>query len=161
MALQCGWSPPLAPVDDRPTMPPRKPPSRHALTWLGADPAFARAGEHAARLATLQEAVTRCLPDVPVAVVALERDTLVLGAAHAAVAARLRQQAPTVLAALAREGWAIGRLKVRPRWRPTPTRPTRAPRPGPGAAAALGLRSLAEGVADPRLAGALQRLSRR
>jgi hypothetical protein len=52
---------------------PMKPPrSRNALSWLTAEPSFARLGEQAARLAALEADVRRALPGLALTVVAFE-----------------------------------------------------------------------------------------
>ena len=140
-------------------MPPPK--SRHAIDWLEAAPGFARLGEQASRLAALQADLAACVPELGLTVVALERDTLVVGAAHAAVAAKVRQRGPSVLAALGRRGWRIGAIRFKPQWRPAPQRAPRPVRAGPDAAAVAGIAALSERVDDPRLKAALRRLAAR
>jgi hypothetical protein len=135
--------------------------SRNAVAWLRTEPGFARLGEQAARLADLQADLARCVPGLALTVVALERDTLVVGAAHAAVAAKIRQSTPTVLAALARQGWKIERIRFKPQWRPGPARPPRRQKDAPGAAAVASIAALAERVEDPKLKEALRRLAAR
>jgi len=92
---------------------------RQALAWLRNEPGFARLGEQATRLAALQADLARGVPTLPLTVVAFERDTLVLGAAHAAVAAKVRQMEPTILGALARRGWRIRRSASSPSGAPS------------------------------------------
>ena len=135
--------------------------SRPAIAWIEREPTLARLGQHAARLAALQSALDRLAPGMALAVIALERDALVVGAPHAAVAARLRQMSPSLVAALAREGWRVDRIRFKPQWRPAPgVRRAKEVTP-PGATAVAALASLAESVEDPRLRAALRRLARR
>jgi hypothetical protein len=135
--------------------------SRNAAAWLRDEPVLAALGEQASRLAALQVELDRCAPGLGLAVVALERDTLVVGAAHAAVAAKMRQVGPTLLAGLARAGWRIETIRFRPQWRPPPTRPAPRSKPPLDARAVAGIAALSEGIADPALKAALQRLAAR
>jgi len=142
--------------------PPIKPAaSRHAVSWLEREPGFARLGEQAARLAALQAELAREAPAMALTVIALERDTLVVGAPHAAVAARLRQLTPSLVAALARRGWRVERIRFKPQWRPAPLPPPRAAKAAPGPGAVAGIRALSDTVDDPRLRAALRRLAAR
>jgi len=136
-------------------------PSRPAIAWLQREPTLARLGEQAARLTALQAALDRLTPGMALAVIALERDALVVGAPHAAVAARLRQQAPSLIAALAREGWRVERIRFKPQWRPAADARRAKQVTPPGAAALAGLSALADAVAEPGLRAALRRLARR
>jgi hypothetical protein len=135
--------------------------SRHAVAWLRTEPGFARLGEQASRLASLQQDLTRCMPLLALTVVALERDTLVVGAAHAAVAARVRQLEPTLVAALGRCGWKIDRIRFKPQWRPVAAPPPRTPKASPGPDAIADISALSERIEDPRLKAALRRLATR
>lgn len=135
--------------------------SRHAVAWLDAEPGFARLGEQVERLASLQSDLQRCVPGLGLRVVALERDTLVVGAAHAAVAAKVRQLSPTVLAALARCGWKIDRIRFKPQWRPAADGAPRRPKEAPGPRAIAQIAELADRVEDPGLKAALHRLAAR
>ena len=95
-----------------------KPPrSRNALSWLTAEPSFARLGEQAARLAALEADVRRALPGLALTVVAFEHKQLVVGANHAAMAAKVRQVEPTLIAALGRKGWAVDKVRFKPLFR--------------------------------------------
>jgi hypothetical protein len=135
--------------------------SRQAIAWLRTEPGFARLGEQAARLAGLQQDLTRCMPALALTVVALERDTLVVGAAHAAVAARVRQLEPTLVASLRRCGWKIDRIRFKPQWRPGAAAPVHAAKTSPGPAAIAGIAALSERIEDPRLKAALRRMADR
>ena len=95
-----------------------KPPrSRNALSWLTAEPGFARLGEQASRLAALEADVRRALPGLALTVVAFEHRQLVVGANHAAMAAKVRQIEPTLIAALGRKGWAVEKVRFKPLFR--------------------------------------------
>lgn len=135
--------------------------SRHAVDWLQAEPGFARLGEQAARLAALQVDLAECMPGLALTAVALERDVLVVGAAHAAVAAKVRQIGPTVVAALARRGWRIASIRFKPSFRPVPPPPRRIAKGAPGPDAVAGFAALSERVEDPRLKAALRRFAAR
>jgi hypothetical protein len=135
--------------------------SRHAVDWLQSEPGFARLGEQAARLVAIEADLRECVPGLALTAVALERDVLVVGAAHAAVAAKVRQMAPTVVAALGRRGWRVASIRFKPQWRPAPSAPPRAAKDAPGPAAVAGIAALSERVEDPRLAAALRRFAAR
>jgi hypothetical protein len=137
------------------------PRSRHAISWLRAEPGFAALGEQAQRLAALQQDVQQALPGWALTVIALERETLVLGAAHAAMAARLRQVGPSLMQTLRARGWTVGKVRFKPQWRPDPPLPQRAPKQAPGAAAVARITALSTAVSDPRLRAALERLAAR
>jgi len=141
------------------SMKPQK--SKQAISWLRTEPGFARLGEQAARLAALQEDLKQSMPTLALNVIALEKDTLVVGAAHAAVAAKVRQLEPTLVAALARRGWRIDRIRFKPQWRPLEAAPVRTVKNGPGPEATAGIEALSVLVEDPRLKAALHRLATR
>src|SRR5215210_5394386 len=93
---------------------------RHALSWLGEEPAFARVAEHSRRMRELQRDVARCVPAMTLTVLALDRDALVLAAPHAGIAAKLRQFEPTLIAGLAERGWRVTRIRFRPQLTASP-----------------------------------------
>lgn len=137
------------------------PRSRPAIDWLQAEPGFARLGEQAARLAALQADLRECVPGLALTAIALERDVLVVGAAHAAVAARVRQTGPSVVAALGRRGWRIASIRFKPQWRPSQAPRPRLEKGAPGPDAVAGIAALSERVDDPRLKAALRRFAAR
>lgn len=137
------------------------PRSRHAMAWLRSEPVLAALGEQASRLAALQADLDRCAPGLGLTVVALERDALVVGAAHAAVAAKVRQIGPTLVAGLARAGWRIATVRFKPQWRPPVAPPARRPKQPPGADAVADIAALSERIEDPKLKAALRRLAAR
>ncbi len=137
------------------------PRSAQALSWLRREPAFVQLREQAGRLAAVQRALQEAMPGLELTVIALERDTLVVGARHAASAARVRQVGPTLLAALARAGWRIERIRFRTRWQPPPEGPPRPPKAAPGPNAIAAIAALSDRVEDPRLRAALARMAAR
>jgi hypothetical protein len=141
---------------------PMKPPrSRNALSWLTAEPSFARLGEQAARLAALEADVRRALPGLALTVVAFEHKQLVVGANHAAMAAKVRQVEPTLIAALGRKGWAVDKVRFKPLFRaPVANAPRRDTLP-PGADAVAHIADLSQQVEHPGLKDALARLAAR
>jgi hypothetical protein len=147
----------------RPERPPMKPfpRTRNASSWLRNEPVFAALGEHAARLTALQADLEQAMPELGLLVVALERDTLVVGAAHAAVAAKVRQIGPTVLAGLARRGWKIEKIRFKPQWRPVAVVAPRRAKEAPSAQAIAAIDALSDRIEDPRLRAALRRLASR
>lgn len=128
------------------------------MDWLRREPVLAALGEQAARLASLQAALDRCAPGLNLTVIALDRDTVVVGTRHAAQAARLRQTLPTLVAGLNQAGWPVNQIRIRPRWQSEPARPPRLVREGPNAGAVASLRTLSESVTTPALKTALARL---
>ena len=137
------------------------PRSRPVIDWLQAEPGFARLGEQAARLAALQADLRECVPGLALTAIALERDVLVVGAAHAAVAARIRQTGPSVLAALGRRGWRIASIRFKPQWQPSQAPAARTAKAAPGPDAVACVDALSERVEDPRLKAALRRFAAR
>jgi hypothetical protein len=137
------------------------PRTRNASAWLRNEPVFAALGEHAARLMALQADLERAMPGLGLVAVALERDTLVVGAAHAAVAAKVRQIGPTVLASLARRGWKIEKIRFKPQWRPVAEVAPRRAKEAPSARAIADIHALSDRIEDPTLRAALRRLAAR
>jgi hypothetical protein len=139
-----------------------KPPrSRNALSWLAAEPAFARLGEQATRLAALEADVRRALPGLALTVVAFEHKQLVVGASHAAMAAKVRQVEPTLIAALGRKGWAVDKVRFKPLFRAPAVSPARRDKPPPGAEALAHITDLSQRIDHPGLKDALARLAAR
>ncbi|HYF57883.1 MAG TPA: DciA family protein [Burkholderiaceae bacterium] len=135
--------------------------SRPALAWLRTEPVFARLGEQASRIAAVQADLLETMPGLAVTVIAFEQDTLVVGARHAAVAARVRQLEPTLLAALRRRGWKLDRIRFKPQWQAPPAAPVRRVKDSPGADAVARLEELSEQVGEGRLRAALRRMAAR
>lgn len=143
-------------------MKPHRPPRAAAAhEWLRADPSFAHLGEQTRTLAALQDAVRRCLPGMPLTVVAFQGGRLVVGAAHAAVAAKMRQVEPSLIAALTRSGWVVESVRFKSQWQAPETGPARALKPAPGASAIACVTALSEQVQHTQLRDALRRLAQR
>ena len=141
---------------------PMKPPrSRNVLSWLSAEPAFARLGEQATRLAALEADVRRALPGLALTVVAFEHKQLVVGASHASMAAKVRQVEPTLIAALGRQGWAVEKVRFKPLFREPAASIPRRDKPPPGAQALAQITDLSERIDHPGLKDALARLAAR
>lgn len=108
-------------------------------SWLDRDPAFRELARQVEDLVALQGALQRACAGAPVTVSGLSDGTLTVVVPGAAWATRLRQSEPSLVAALAREGLRVQRLKIRPRRQaaaaPRPAAP-KAPVP-PDALAAL------------------------
>lgn len=98
-----------------------------AIDWLSADTAFGEVRRQGARLIEMQAVMSRCVPGIALTVIALRDDAVVVGTRNTATAAKLRQQAPTVVAAMTAAGWPVARLLVR-------TQPIYGARPAPPAA---------------------------
>jgi hypothetical protein len=131
------------------------------MTWLESEPQFARLEAHAQRLTALQASLREAAPSLPLMVVAYEREVLVVGAAHAAIAAKIRQIEPTLVRALRQRGWPLRQIRIKPQFQAPPPTRTREIRPGPNAAAVAALGALAGQVSDPLLQSALRRLAAR
>ena len=69
----------------------------------------------ATRMASLQSDVAKTLPLIAgsCGVMSFEEGVLVLGAPNAAVAARLKQQVPTLTAALQKHGWQVQSIRLK------------------------------------------------
>jgi hypothetical protein len=137
-----------------------RPDPRHALAWLGGEAGFAELRDRVRRLEDLQRCLVRCVPGVSLTALSLEDGVLVVAAAQAAAAAKVRQFGPSLLAELNREGWRVERVRFKPRL-PGGTGARRVPKPplAPGSVATVA--ALADTVADPKLRDALRRLARR
>ncbi len=121
---------------------------------------FAR---EAQRLAELTEIASRVLPDaIRPAVTAgrLREGVLFLLAENAAVAAKLRQFAPRLLASYRRSGWQVTEIRVAVQVSGNEAR-AKPPSPQLSAGTAKELSKLAARVNDPGLQAALQRLAGR
>lgn len=157
MQVSCG----RATVWAKPTVPMKPPATRQAIAWLQSEPAFARVGEQSARLAALQQDLRRSQPTMNLTVVAYENGQLVVGAAHAALAAKVRQIEPSLVASLSGRGWKVDSIRFRTQWRPdVPTRP-RPEKGSPGSAAVANISALAQQIEHPALSEALRRLASR
>jgi hypothetical protein len=142
----------------------KSPPSsrrpRHALSWLGGEPGFERLRERVRRLADLQQDLERYMPGTALKAVSLEDGVLVVSAAQASAAAKVRQFGPSLVAELSRQGWRVQRVRFKPRL-VAGSAPRRAPKAplAPGAAASVA--ALAESVSNPALREALKRMAAR
>jgi hypothetical protein len=135
--------------------------SASALDWLRGDPSFAHLSEQARTLDALTEVVRSSLPGLPVTVIAYDNGRLVVGAAHAAVAARIRQVEPSLIAALTRAGWAVSAIRFKPQWQAPAKTAARPNKPVPDAAALAHVSALSDRVAHTGLRDALKRLAAR
>jgi hypothetical protein len=117
---------------------------------------------HARRLIALQQAFAAVVPKdlARWAMVGYERKgTVVLLAANGAVAAKLRQMTPRILAALKQQRFDITAMRVEVQVAQRSTS-LRAPRRRIGATGLAQLSELSRTVSDPRLRTALRRLVR-
>jgi hypothetical protein len=132
------------------------------MDWLSRDPTLSTLADQARRLMALQQEVDAGLAPLRVRVISLDQGRLLVGAAHAAVAARLRQREPSLVRHLLARGWPVNTVQFRPpraeSVAPTPTRP---PKPAPLPAAIAACRDIAAGTRHPELARALTRFARR
>jgi len=130
------------------------PPS--ALQWLGEDDAFQRLQHDARRLMALQATLAQVTGGLDIRAVRLDGRTLCVTVTGPAMAARLRQFEPLVIATLRQQGWAIDKLRSRSRT-PEPVADAPAARPRPPAAAAAALQLLAQQLeASPLKLGVLK-----
>ena len=114
------------------------------------------------REAALQDRVRQALPPAlakHVSVIDARSAELELGAASGAAAALLRQHAPELRIALAREGWEFTGIRVRVQARLARESAPNAPKKQLDTASAATLLALAEELGESPLAQALQRLA--
>lgn len=139
---------------------------RNANDWLSRSPALAQLQHQAAQLAGWQQAIAGCLPPPVAAQVAVNGvrvdaggTTISLLTGNGAAAARLRQQTPTILRALAQQGRPATalRIQVNPGATTTPP-PARAKTAVMSAAGLAALQTLATALDDSPLKGALAQL---
>lgn len=136
-------------------------PQRAAIAWLRNEPAFAALGEQAARMAALERDLRSALPGITLTVVSFERSQLVVGAQHAAVAAKVRQIEPSLIASLQKRGWQVDAIRFKPHWRPPAVPSARPVKEAPDAQAVAKVAELAGQVRHTGLSEALSRLARR
>lgn len=132
------------------------------MDWLNRDPTLSILAEQSQRLMALQQDVNASLAPLKVQVIALDQGRLVLGASHAAAAARLRQREPSLLRHLAARGWPVSGIQFRPPREPSGPAP--APRwikPAPLPAALEACRTIAANTRHPELARALVQFASR
>lgn len=98
---------------------------------------------------------------MPLTVIAFQGGRLVVGAAHAAVAAKMRQVEPSLIAALTRDGWVVESVRFKSHWQAAENGRTRAIKPAPGASAIACVAALSEQVQHTQLRDALRRLAER
>jgi hypothetical protein len=139
----------------------KTPPQKAAIAWLRTEPAFAALGEQAARMAALERDLRSALPGIALTVVSFERSQLVVGAAHAAVAAKVRQIEPSLIAALRQRGWQVDAIRFKPHWRPPAAAIVRPVKAAPGESAVAQVAALARQIRHTGLSEALSRLARR
>ena len=133
---------------------------RTARNWLAEDPGFAELARRVDDLVAIQAALARACPGVPATVASLSAGTLNLTVPGAAWASRLRQSEPSILCALAADGFRVEHLKIRPA-RQFPPPGTRATVRAPIPAAALSRMAQIESALQPGdLRQALSRLLR-
>jgi hypothetical protein len=134
---------------------------RSAIEWLDQESSFKELAQRVAGLARLQSLLNASGLRFPVQVLAVEGDTLVVATRSASQAALLRQQAPSVLAAMRGRGTDLREVRVR-------VRPDLHPRTAPRASARAPisddtltqLGAVARQSGESRLAQALERLIR-
>jgi len=139
----------------------KTPPQQAAIAWLRTEPAFAALGEQSARMAALERDLRSALPGIALTVVSFERSQLVVGAAHAAVAAKVRQIEPSLIAALRQRGWQVDAIRFKPHWRPPAAAIVRPVKAAPGESAVAQVAALARQIRHTGLSEALSRLARR
>ena len=138
-------------------------PAGHVLAWLGRHQGFDALTARAEVLLALQ-ADLDCLDTSAtggarrLTALGLQDDVLVLSAPGAALAAKLRQIEPSLLAGLAVRGWKVKRIRIQPQpprqGAPTPPPTPKAPVP---ASAVAAFEALGRQVDDPGLKRALAR----
>ncbi|NBO95947.1 MAG: DUF721 domain-containing protein [Betaproteobacteria bacterium] len=133
--------------------------SRRMLNWLELDPQGAMLLRQAQTLGKLQEQL-QAHTGLKLEVCSLRESVLVL-LASGAMAARLRQQSPSLLRFLRSQGWSLEDIKIKARpYRQAPAKLSVASNSlSPAAHAALN--KLQQTISDPGLAQSLKRLLRR
>jgi len=130
-------------------------PARPAQSWLENDASFRDLTRQIDGLLALQKALQKAVPKAPVTVAGLADGTLTVVVPGAAWATRLRQIEPTLVAALAREGLRVERLKIRPRREAAAPPRHAAPKPPVPADALAALDALSREVGPSPLQQAL------
>lgn len=87
---------------------------RNVIGWLESQPEFRSLTDRAAHLLALQADLRRCAPARGLTALGVDGDTVLVGTAGAAAAAKLRQVEPTIVAHLAALGWKVRHIRVRP-----------------------------------------------
>jgi hypothetical protein len=100
---------------------------RSAIEWLDQESNFRELAQRVAGLARLQGQLNSSGLRFPIQVLAVENDTLVVATRSASQAALLRQQAPSLLAAMRQRGTDLREVRVRVR---PDLHPRTAARPG-------------------------------
>lgn len=133
--------------------------SRVAIEWLSQEAGFRELAQRIEGLARLQGLLDRCGLKFAVQVLAVDADTLVVATRSASQAALLRQQGPSLLAALNARGVALKNLRarVRPDLYDRRLRPVNPRSPIP-AKVLSDMSTMAEQNADSGLGRALGRL---
>ncbi|HOA92182.1 MAG TPA: DciA family protein [Quisquiliibacterium sp.] len=133
------------------------------LAWLGRHQGFDALTARAEVLLALQADLDRLDTSATggarrLTALGLQDDVLVLSAPGAALAAKLRQIEPSLLAGLAVRGWKVKRIRIQPQpprqGAPTPPPTPKAPVP---ASAVAAFEALGRQVDDPGLKRALAR----
>lgn len=132
--------------------------SRPVLSWLDRDPAFRQLARQLDDLVALQRVLHKASGGAPVIVSGLADGTLTVVVPGAAWASRLRQVEPSLVAALAREGVRVQRLKIRPRRQAEAVAPPPAPKKPPPPEALAALAALRAEADAPALQQALARM---
>ena len=136
-------------------------PADHVIAWLGRHDGFGALTARAEVLVALQADLDRIDTTRPggtrrLTALGLQDDVLVLSAPGAALAAKLRQIEPSLLAGLAVRGWKVKRIRIQPQpprqGPPVPPPTPKAPVP-PSAVAAF--EALGREIEDPGLKRAL------
>jgi hypothetical protein len=133
--------------------------SRAMLSWLELDPQGAMLLRQAQTLGRLQEQL-QAHTGLKLEVCSLRENVLQL-LASGAMAARLRQQSPSLLRFLKSQGWSLEEIKIKARpYRQTPAIPSLA-RNSLSPAAYSALSTLQQHISDPGLSQSLKRMLKR
>jgi hypothetical protein len=131
---------------------------KQVLDWLSAEPAYRNAAAQIDTLVRIEAALRRAAPELALAVVAIQGETLIAATRSAAAAAKCRQLEPSLLAAVQETTAKVNRIRFRPQRSSRKTLPPVAPRQAipEGALAAFAELGAATG-AGRRSATSLQR----
>ncbi len=131
---------------------------KQVLDWLSAEPAYRNAAAQIDTLLRIEAALRKAAPELGLAVVAIQGETLIAATRSAAAAAKCRQLEPTLLAAVQETTAKVNRIRFRPQRTSRTRLPPIAPRaPIPERALAAFAELGAATAAGRRTATPLQR----
>ena len=101
---------------------------KQVLDWLSTEPAYRNAAAQIDTLLRIEAALRKAAPELALAVVAIQGETLIAATKSAAAAAKCRQLEPSLLAAVQETTAKVNRIRFRPQRSSRKTLPPIAPR---------------------------------